>query len=535
MEVLERKRVAIETGLRMVADVIMTNLALAIGMLARSAIEIQTEGNGPPQDVFLKAAEDYVHSFWILTIILLVVAYLSGFYTRGRYYQGRYKALVVVQAVSVSYLIFACVAFLSQGAISFPRSVLAISWVLTCGLLVIARLWSMLWKRVEGVVVSAQSPLLGRRRGDRVGSLVENRGPKKILVIGGAGYIGSALLPKLLDRGYQVRLMDRFLFGKEPIANVLGNPNLEIIQGDFRHVDKLIEVMRGVDQVIHLGAIVGDPACSLDQQLTVEINLIATRMIAAVAKGSGIRRFCFASTCSVYGASNGLLEERSQVNPISLYAQSKLASEKILTQLADHTFSPVILRFGTVYGLSGRTRFDLVVNLLTAKAVVEGKITLSGGGQWRPFLHVDDAALALLKAAEAPTDLIHGEIFNVGSYKQNYRLQDVAQVIQSLVPGSEIVDMGAGTDFRNYRVDFTKIFKMLGFTPQWSLEDGVKQVIGVLKSEQVRDYQHPMYSNVKFLSEESNSHLIPRETGWAHKMIDDEKKLRAGSEAGIPA
>jgi len=525
MEVVERKRIVIETGLRMVADIILTNLAFAIAMLARSIIEIRTEGDGPPQDIFLKAAEEYVHSCWILTIIVLVVAYFSGFYTRGRYYQGRYKALVVVQAVSVSYLIFASVAFLSQGAISFPRSVLVISWLLTCSLLVVARLWSMFWRRVEGVGVSVQGPLHG--------PLVENRRPKKILVIGGAGYIGSALLPKLLERGYQVRLMDRFLFGKEPIASVLGNRNLEIIQADFRHVDKLVEVMPGIDQVIHLGAIVGDPACSLDQQLTVEVNLMATRMIAEVAKGSGIRRFCFASTCSVYGESDEILEERSQVNPISLYAQSKLASEKVLLQLADSTFSPVILRFGTVYGLSGRTRFDLVVNLLTAKAVTEGKITLFGGGQWRPFLHVDDAALALLKAAEAPIDLIHGEIFNVGSHKQNYRLQDAAQVIQSLVPGAEIVDMGIGTDFRNYRVDFTKISKMLGFTPQWSLEDGVKQVIAALKSEQVRDYRNSMYSNVKFLSEESNSHLIPRETGWAHKMINEERESKKGSVVGV--
>lgn len=523
MEALERKHVALETGLRMVADIIMTNLALAIAMLARYVVEIRAEGNGPPQDVLVRSVQEYVHSFWILTVIVLVVAYLSGFYTRGRAYQSRYKALIVVQAVSVSYLIFGSVAFLSQGTITFPRSVLFMSWLLTCGLLVIARLWSMLWSKLEGVGVAVQSPS------------VENRRLKKVLVIGGAGYIGSALLPKLLERGYQVRLMDRFLFGKEPIASVLGNPNLEIVQADFRHVDKLVEVMHGVDQVIHLGAIVGDPACSLDQQLTVEVNLMATRMIAEVAKGCGIRRFCFASTCSVYGESDEILEERSQVNPISLYAQSKLASEKILLQLTDHTFSPVILRFGTVYGLSGRTRFDLVINLLTAKAVVEGKITLFGGGQWRPFLHVDDAALAVLKAVEAPTDLIHGEIFNVGSYKQNYRLQDAAQVIQSLVPGAEIVDMGTGTDFRNYRVDFTKISRMLGFTPQWSLEDGVKQVIAALKSEQVRDYRHSMYSNVKFLSEESNFQMIPREMGWAHQMINEETKPKAGTVVGVPA
>ena len=238
-----------------------------------------------------------------------------------------------------------------------------------------------------------------------------------------------ALLPKLLDRGYHVRLLDLFLFGKGPIVDVIGHPNLQIVHADFRHVDRIVQAMNGMDEVIHLGAIVGDPACSLDQELTVEVNLMAVRMIAEVAKGSGIRRFCFASTCSVYGASDEFLEERSHLHPLSLYARSKLASEKVLTQMADEQFSPVILRLGTVYGLSGRTRFDLVINLLTAKAVKEGKITVFGGGQWRPFLHVNDAALALLKAVEAPTDLIHGQVFNVGSNEQNYRLGDAAAII----------------------------------------------------------------------------------------------------------
>src|SRR5438552_120879 len=353
---------------------------------------------------------------------------------------------------------------------------------------------------------------------------------RRVLVIGGAGYIGSALLPKLLARGYHVRLLDLFLFGMDPIAKVEGHPNLEIIEADFRHVDQIVQAMRGVDDVIHLGAIVGDPACALDRELTVEVNLMATRMIAEVAKGSGIRRFCFASTCSVYGANDQILDEWSELNPISLYARSKLASEKVMLQMADESFSPVILRFGTVYGLSGRTRFDLVVNLLTARAVVDGKITMFGGGQWRPFLHVDDAALALMKAVEAPTDLIHGEVFNVGSNEQNYQIAEAAQIIQSLVgldgKFPEITDKGADTDFRNYRVDFTKITKILSFIPRWTLQEGIQQVITALESGDVKDYRDPMYSNVKFLSEENNSRLIRRENGWASELIKEEVKSR---------
>src|SRR5437870_5028024 len=154
---------------------------------------------------------------------------------------------------------------------------------------------------------------------------------RTVLVIGGAGYIGSALLPRLLARGHRVRLLDRFFYGFEPIRDILSHRNLEIIQADFRRVDKLVECMEGVDAVIHLGAIVGDPACALDRDLTIEVNLMATRTIAEVAKGYGIRRFIFASTCSVYGASTDdeLLTEESLLNPVSLYAVTKLASEKV--------------------------------------------------------------------------------------------------------------------------------------------------------------------------------------------------------------
>jgi nucleoside-diphosphate-sugar epimerase len=512
----------LELGVRIIADTVMINVSLAAAMLARYIVETWAEGGVASRGILIQYVEGYLQNFWILTIIALSVFSMSGFYTRGRYYQGKYKVLIVAQAVSFSYLIFGCVAWLTQAPISIlPRSVLFIGWLLTSGLLILARFWSMLWRMLEGGEASKYRPD------------VQKPVARRALVIGGAGYIGSALLPKLLARGYHVRLLDLFLFGQEPIASVLGHPNLEIVHADFRHMDKIVHAMKGMDEVIHLGGIVGDPACSLDQELTVEVNLMATRMIAEAAKGSGIRRFCFASTCSVYGANDQLLDERSDLNPISLYARSKLASETVLMELADAFFSPVILRFGTVYGLSGRTRFDLVVNLLTAKAVVDGKITVSGGGQWRPLLHVDDAALALMKAVEAPTELVHGEVFNVGSNEQNYRLEEAAQVIQSLVTEAEIEKMEADTDFRSYRVDFTKITKILGFIPQWTLQEGIKQVIAALENGEVKDYRHPMYSNVKFLSEESNSHLIRPENGWAYKLINEEIKSRTAPAVSI--
>lgn len=511
----------LEFGVRMAADIVMVNVAWAAALFTRFIIEIVLEGGGSARSVLLEYVDEYAATFWFLTIISLAVFYISGFYTRGRYYQGRYKALVVAQAVSLSYLLFGFIAFLSRIAGSLPRSVLFMGWLLTCALLICSRFWSMLWPRLTTNNEEAGSPIQGEKTRSR-----------RVLVIGGAGYIGSALLPKLLEAGYRVRLFDLFLFGREPVAKVLGHPKLEIVQADFRHIDQIVHAMKEVDDVIHLGAIVGDPACSLDQDLTLEVNLIATRMIGEVAKGSGIRRFCFASTCSVYGANDDLLDERSELNPISLYARSKLASERVLMQMTDHSFCPVILRFGTVYGLSGRTRFDLVVNLLTAKAVVDGKITVFGGAQWRPFLHVDDAALALLKAVAAPMDLVHNQIFNVGADQENYRLEDAARAIQALVPKAEIVDMGPDMDFRNYRVDFSKIARLLAFAPRWRLEDGVKQVIAALESGEVRDYRHPMHSNVKFLSEEYNSRLIRRENGWASQMINEAVRAPSATTVG---
>lgn len=346
--------------------------------------------------------------------------------------------------------------------------------------------------------------------------------PRTVLVIGGAGYIGSALLPKLLVRGHRVRLFDRMFYGVEPIREVVDHPNLELMQADFRRIDKLVEGMRGVDAVIHLGAIVGDPACALDRDLTIEINLIGTRTIAEVAKGYGIRRFIFASTCSVYGANVGaeLLNEESPLNPLSLYAATKLASEKVLRELASETFSPTCLRFSTIYGISGRTRFDLVVNLLAAKAIIDGEITIQGGNQWRPFLHVDDAAQALLQTLEATSSQIHNEVFNVGSEAQNHTIRHIGEMIHELVPAAKLINLEASGDERNYRADCTKIRAQLGFDPRWTIRQGIQQVIDSIQNGSVKDYHAAKYSNVKFLAEEeSTTNLLSHESRWAYDLI----------------
>jgi len=301
-------KVTREAIVRMIADVLLVNLAVLSSMALRLYYRVLFEPTAELPDhtiPFFAYLNTYEESAWALTLICLAVFLASGFYTRGRMYQSHYKALVIFQATTVSYLTFGFLSYFLRGALGIPRAALLLSWFLTAVLLIVARLWSMFWKRVVTTEREQQT-------------LREDRVIRRVLVIGGAGYIGSAVIPKLLTQGYHVRLLDMFLYGSDPIQAVANHSHLEVIDADFRQVDKVANAMQDIDAVIHLGAIVGDPACALDEELTTEINLIATRMIAEVAKGCGVNRFMFASTCSVYGASDQVLDERSALMPLSL-------------------------------------------------------------------------------------------------------------------------------------------------------------------------------------------------------------------------
>ena len=500
-----------EIAVRVVADTVIIILTVLTAVILRFFYMLAFQSfnmDGPPRQVITNYLTDFVNSIWLLTPICLAVFAFKGMYTHIRSYRIRYKVLLTIQAITLSYLLFGFLSYFIGGSLALPRSVIVLAWVLNISTLVMARLWSPF---IEWIMRPERRPRV---------KTVPPQAPM-VLVIGGAGYIGSALLPKLLDQGYRVRLLDLLMYGTDPIKDLLNHPRLEILQADFRQVDKVVEAMKGVDTVIHLGAIVGDPACALNEELTIEVNLVATRMIAEIAKGWGIKRFIFASTCSVYGASDEVLDERSALNPVSLYARSKIASERVLAEMADESFAPVILRFGTIYGLSGRTRFDLVINLLTAMAVVDNKITVFGGDQWRPFVHVDDAALAVFKALEAPLEVVRNQVFNVGSKEQNYTIQQVGEIIHQMVPGAELISKGTDGDRRNYRVNFNKILNTLNFEPQWTVEQGVSQVIEAIQSGLVKDYNEARYSNVKFLKEE-NTPLSTRNLNiWARKLLDE--------------
>jgi nucleoside-diphosphate-sugar epimerase len=513
MNHLSNFRLTPDVLLRVFADLLMVAVSYATALLVHFAWASQ----GGASVQLSSYVQTFVQSGWVLLTFSFAIFALNGFYTKSRVYRGRYKMLIVAQAVLMSYLLVGFAAFLIPNLIQPPREAVFIALFFTLALTLSSRAWVHLWwgmeikKRIKAEAEAAKT--------DPIPAVQDNQ--KTVLVIGGAGYVGSGLLPRLLEKGYKVRLLDLLMFGHEPIAGVLGHPNLEVIQADFRQVDKVVQAMHGVETVVHLGGLVGDPACALDENLTIEINLVATRVIAEIAKGMGVKRFVFASTCSVYGASDMVLNERSSLNPVSLYARSKIASEQVLHKLQSDDFSVVNLRFGTIFGLSGRTRFDLVVNLLTAKAVVDKKITVFGGDQWRPFVHVDDASLAVMLTVEAPKERVHNETFNVGGNDGNMTLGMVGEMVKKLVPDAELIDSGRDGDRRNYRVDFSKIRNLLGFQPRWTVEKGVQQVIDALRSGKVTDYRSALYSNVKYLTEEASSDSVKQYyTGWEKELIE---------------
>jgi len=232
----------------------------------------------------------------------------------------------------------------------------------------------------------------------------------------------------------------------------------------------------------------------------------------------------FTSTCSVFGSSDELLDERSSVNAVSLYAKTKLDSEVILLKMADDQFSPVILRLGTLYGLSYRPRFDLVVNLLTAKAVLEREVVIFDGDQWRPFVHVEDAARAILRCLEVSVTSVSGQIFNVGSTKENYRLKDIAALVGEVVPGTRVKYVSHDGPRRNYRVSCDKVEQRLGFRPVKTVRDGIAEVRDAIDHGEIRDYTASEYSNFKFLSES---------TGALGKALDPMYSRQGGEESEI--
>jgi len=336
---------------------------------------------------------------------------------------------------------------------------------------------------------------------------------RRVLVTGGAGFIGSHLTRMLLERGYHVRILDRFDYGRAGIEG-LSHPQLEVMAGDTCSSRDVSRALRGVHGVLALAAIVGDPACNLDPEETINLNYTATKVLIEACNFYGVRRLVFASSCSVYGASNqSLLTEQSRLNAVSLYAKTRVLSENIIFDRSGDV-EPVVLRLATVFGLSPRMRFDLVVNTLTVRAVVDHRISIVGGNQWRPNVHCRDAARAFICALEAPAKLVTGEVFNVGGDALNYRIGDLGELVATTVGDVKVLHERDAPDPRDYRVSFQKISRVLGFDPEFSVAAGIREVAAAVRSQPtLRTYQSPAFHNVAALQETFTTPRRRREDG----------------------
>ena len=332
-------------------------------------------------------------------------------------------------------------------------------------------------------------------------------GAERVLVTGGAGYIGSHVIRLLLDGGYRVRVLDNFTYGRSGLEDLDGHLNLEVVQGDISSIRDVVAAVKDSNRVIALAAIVGDPACGLNAEETLNLNYEATKVLVEACNFYGVERLVFASSCSVYGASdNQFLTESSPLNPVSLYARTRIMSEDVIFSRAGDVV-PVVLRLSTVFGLSDRMRYDLVVNLLTARALVNRRIQVIGGDQWRPFLHCRDAAEAFVMAATAPDELVRNEVFNVGANHMNLTVRRVGEVVAEEVGKDvEIDSIPLVDDLRNYRVLFDKIEHTLSFRPTYDLRTGVREMVDAMKaSAALRDYEQAAYSNLKLLKDRFES------------------------------
>jgi nucleoside-diphosphate-sugar epimerase len=326
----------------------------------------------------------------------------------------------------------------------------------------------------------------------------------RVLVTGGAGYIGNYVVEEVLENGHDVRVLDSMLWGDGALDPFVDHERLEIREGDIRHIEDLSYAMEGCDAVIHLAGIVGDPACGVNEQATQAVNVEATKSLVEVCKLHDIQRLVFASTCSVYGASVLLeLNEGSFLYPLSLYAESKIDSEEIILHethdmFSDNEISPTILRLGTIFGWSRRMRFDLVVNILTAKAVLEGDIPVYGGEQYRPLVHVHDAARAFADVLEAPDEKVEHQIFNVGDNDLNYQIKKVGRLVEENVEDAEVRFVEHKEDERTYRVSFDKINHILGWEAKYDIVDGVEEIKTWMDEEDITDYGKDDFRNSEY-------------------------------------
>jgi len=321
--------------------------------------------------------------------------------------------------------------------------------------------------------------------------------PKQVLVTGGAGYVGAVLVPRLLERGYRVKVLDLYIYGDHVLDVVKDNPNLTQIKGDIRDVALLQKIVPGCDAVIHLACISNDPSFELNPELGRSINYDAFGGLVDVSRDAGVRRFIYASSSSVYGISEEEnVTEELPLKPLTDYSKYKAMCEEVLLQKREPGFTALILRPATVCGYSPRLRLDLTVNVLTNHAVNNRKITIFGGQQMRPNIHIEDVTDLYVNALEWPEELIDGKVFNAGY--ENHRVSEISEIVRNVVGQDVEVVTTPTDDNRSYHISSEKIKRELGFVPKHTIEEAVRDLVAAFEAGQI---PQPMtdirYYNIK--------------------------------------
>ena len=322
----------------------------------------------------------------------------------------------------------------------------------------------------------------------------------KVLVTGGAGYIGSVLVRQLLNKNYKVRVLDSLKFGGDALYDVMLHPNFEFIKGDVRNENDVAIALEGVDAVTHLAAIVGDPACKKFSEEANQTNWDASVSLFKKAEKAGVKRFVFASTCSNYGKManpDAFVTETSELRPVSLYAELKVKFENfLLEENKDSNICTTCLRFSTVYGYSPRIRFDLTVNEFTRNATINGEQEIWGAQFWRPYCHVDDLARSVVLVLESADEKVRANVFNVGNIEENYQKGMIMNEVCKVVPNVKVNFVESSEDPRDYRVNFDKIKNELGFTITKKVPDGVKEIYSLVKTGIIADPFEQKFRNI---------------------------------------
>jgi nucleoside-diphosphate-sugar epimerase len=320
----------------------------------------------------------------------------------------------------------------------------------------------------------------------------------KILITGGAGYLGSVLSLHLLDTGHHVRVLDSLMHGSRGLLPLLGHPRFTFVRGDIRKPGDVASALADVQAVVHLAAIVGDPACARDPELAREVNEVAANRLLAEAERAAVLRFVFASTCSNYGRmadTSIAATETHELRPVSLYAETKVVMEQRVLAQGGSPMSGTVLRFATLFGPSPRMRFDLTVNQFVKEMLLDRALTVFGEQFWRPYVHVREAARAIGLVLTAPRALVAGQVFNVGHSDENYRKQDLIEIIRPYTPDVDVRSVSVADDPRDYRVSFERIRTTLGFEPAMRVPDGVGELVDALSGRMFGQLDDPAFSN----------------------------------------